>query len=204
MKLYAFQGSCALAPHIALNWAGADYNLEMIERSETRKPDFLKINPVGKVPVIVTDDGKTIAQVNTVLLWIAENYPDAGLLPGGDTVDWRMLLAQFNGDVHPAFTPYFLTFRFAENEDTQKEVKSVAVKELDFQLSLLDRLMDGKEWVAGGKRSILDAYLYVFCTWAQFVKPKSLKDYPNLAAFHAKLSQDEGVQKALKQQGLMK
>lgn len=204
MKLYAFPGSCALAPNIALNWAGADYDLELIQRSDTRKPDFLKINPIGKVPVVETDDGKTITQVNTILLWIAETWPDAGLMPGGDTLDWRMLLAQFNGDVHPAFTPYFLTFRFAEDEDTQKAVKSVAVKELDFQLSLLDRHMDGKEWVTGGKRSLLDAYLYVFCTWAQFVKPKSLKDYPNLAAFHARLSQDEAVQTALKQQGLVK
>lgn len=204
MKLYAFPGSCALAPHIALNWAGADYDLELIERSATRKPDFLKINPVGKVPVIINDAGKTIAQVNTVLLWIAENYPDASLMPDGDTTDWRMLLAQFNGDVHPAFTPYFLTFRFADDEETQKKVKSVAVEELDFQLSLLDDHMKGKDWVFGGKRSLLDAYLYVFCTWAQFVKPKSLKDYPNLAAFHAKMSQDEGVVAALKQQGLMK
>ena len=84
MKLYYFTGSCALAPHIALEWAGADYELSEMKRSETRAPEFLKKNPAGKVPVLELDDGRCIAQVNAVLQFIAETWPEAGLGPGSN------------------------------------------------------------------------------------------------------------------------
>ena len=81
MKLYYFQASCALAPHIALEWAGADYDLAEMKRSETRAPEFLEKNPAGKVPVLELDDGTCVSQVNAVLQYIAETWPGAGLAP---------------------------------------------------------------------------------------------------------------------------
>jgi len=204
MKLYSFTGACALAPHIALEWAGADYELELIKRSDTRSPDFLKLNPAGKVPVLVTDDDRVLTEVPAVLLWIAEHWPEAGL-GAEDSEDGRYAmrkwLAEFNGDIHPAFTPYFLTFRYADDKAAQKEVKAKAAEEVDFQLSIVERHLDGRDWVLGDRRSVLDAYLFVFCLWAGFL-PKPLKDYPNLAAFAGRMKADPGVQAAMSAQGL--
>lgn len=203
MKLYSFTGACALAPHIALEWAGADYSLELVKRSETREPDFLALNPVGKVPVLVLDDGRTLTQVNAVLLWIAETWPAAELGPE-DTTDGRYRmqnwLSHFNGDIHPAFTPYFLPFRFADDKAAQKEVRTTALKELTFQLSHVERHMAGRDWVLE-RRSVLDPYLYVFCQWANFL-PGKLDAFPNMAAFFKRMNGDAGVQAATKAQDL--
>lgn len=204
MKLYSFTGACALAPHIALEWAGADYELELIKRSETREPEFLKLNPVGKVPVLVRDDGTVMTHVNPILMWIGERYPDAKLIPeGGEETRWalRRWLAEFNGDIHPAFTPYFLTYRFTDDKEAGKGVKAKAAEEVDFQLGVVERHMEGRDWMLGDRRSILDAYLYVFCVWAGMM-PKPLKEYSNLAAFAARMNADPGVQAASKAQGL--
>jgi len=206
MKLYSFTGSCGLAPNIALEWAGADYELELIKRSDTRKPDFLKLNPVGKVPVLELDDGRVLTEVPAVLMWIAEHWPDAKLGPdtNEDSVNaMRKWLSGFNGDIHPSFTPYFLTFRYAESEDAQKEVKSIAAEEVAFQLSVVDRHMAGHDWVMGERRTVADAYLMVFCMWAGFL-PGKLSAYPNLAAFAERMQADPGVKAAMKAQKLLK
>jgi glutathione S-transferase len=204
MKLYSFTGSCALVPNIALEWAGADFELELIKRSATREPELLALNPVGKVPILVLDDGKVLTQVNAILMWIAEEWPDAKLAPkagGEDPWPLRKWLAQFNGDIHPAFTPYFLSFKFAETKEAQKEVKAKAAKEVEFQLSIVDRHMAGRDWVLDAGRSVADAYLYIFCLWAGFL-PGTLSAYPNLAAFAGRMKDDPGVQAAVTAQGL--
>jgi len=94
-----------------------------------------------------------------------------------------------------------LTFRYAESEGAQKEVKAHAAQEVDHQLSIVERHMEGREWMLGDQRGILDAYLFVFCLWAGFL-PKPLKEYPNLSAFAERMKADPGVQAAMKAQGL--
>jgi glutathione S-transferase len=76
-----------------------------------------------------------------------------------------------------------------------------AAQEVDFQLAVVERHMDGRDWMLGDRKSILDAYLYVFCRWAEFL-PKPLPEYPNLAAFTARMNEDAHVQTATKAQGL--
>ena len=206
MKLYYFKGSCALAPHIALEWAGADYETEAVKRNATRSPEFLEtINPRGKVPVLELDDGRKLDQVNAILLWIAEAFEDADLGPGESADDrfaMQNLLSHFNGDVHPAFTPYFLTHRFTTEEGHQPSVKDAALKELAFQLDGLERHMEGRQWVLGDRRTILDAYMTVFCSWARFV-PGAFDGRSNLKAYWDRMQEDEGAHAALNQQGLI-
>ena len=208
MKLHYFQGSCALAPHIALEWAGADYELSEMKRSETRAPEFLKKNPAGKVPVLELDDGRCVAQVNAVLQFIAETWPEAGLDPGsngdGSTAQRRAMqrwLSHFNGDVHTSFTPYFMTYRFADSDEAKAEVKAHAAGEVAFQLKIIEDHMAGRDWMMGTDRSILDPYLFVFTLWAGFM-PDRLNAFPNLKAFSKRMKEDPGVHNALAMQGM--
>lgn len=208
MKLYYFTGSCALAPHIALEWAGADYELSEMKRSETRAPEFLKKNPAGKVPVLELDDGRCIAQVNAVLQFIAETWPEAVLGPGsngdgsaGQRRAMQRWLSHFNGDVHTSFTPYFMTHRFADSDGARAEVKAHAAGEVAFQLKIVDEHMAGRDWMMGAGRSILDPYLFVFTLWAGFM-PDRLNAFPNLKAFGKRMKGDPGVHNALAMQGM--
>jgi glutathione S-transferase len=206
MKLYYFKSSCALAPHIALEWAGAEYETEGVKRSATRSPEFLEnINPYGKVPVLELDDGAKLSQVTTILMWIARHFPNADL--GADegeagAVEMDAMLSHFNSDVHTAFTPYFLTNKYTTEEGHQQSVKDAVQGEIDFQLADLEQHMEGRDWVLGERRSILDTYLFVFCTWARYV-PGVLDDKPNLKAFGKRMMADPAVESALKQQGMM-
>ena len=204
MKLHYFQASCALAPHIALEWAGADYDLSEMKRSETRAPEFLKKNPAGKVPVLELDDGSCVTQVNAVLLFIADRWREAGLGGDGSEETRRTLqrwLSHFNGDVHTSFTPYFMTHRYADSDAAKAEVKAHAAGEVAFQLGVIEDHMAGRDWMLGDARSILDPYLFVFTVWAGFM-PDRLNAFPNLKAFNKRMREDPGVHNALKMQGM--
>ena len=148
---------------------------------------------------------KLLDQVNAILLWLADTYKDPDLGPGegaDDQYAMHNLLNHFNGDVHNAFTPYFLTHRFTTEEDNQPSVKEAALKELAFQLDGLERHLEGRTWVLGDRKTILDAYMTVFCSWCRFV-PGAYDTRPNLKAYWDRVQEDEGAKSALTQQGLI-
>jgi glutathione S-transferase len=105
MKLYYLAGSCALAPHIALELSGLPYEAIRVERGKQTDPSYLAINPLARVPALVTPDHDTITEVPAVLCFIAEMAPDRRLLPDVGTREryealrWMAYLAS---TVHPA------------------------------------------------------------------------------------------------------
>lgn len=81
MKLYYLPGSCALAPHVALELSGLPYEAVRVERGKQTDPSYLAINPLGRVPALVTPDHDTITEVPAVLCYIADAAPKRRLLP---------------------------------------------------------------------------------------------------------------------------
>src|ERR1700749_3961903 len=84
-KLYYAPGTCALATHIALEEAGADYEAVRIDfgSQAQRSPDYLAINPKGRVPALVTERG-TLTETPGLLLFVAQQFPSAELAPLSD------------------------------------------------------------------------------------------------------------------------
>ena len=81
-KLYYAPGTCALASHIALEEAGASYTAERLDfkNNQQTSPQYLAINPKGRVPALVTDRG-TLTETPAILAFIAQSFPQAKLVP---------------------------------------------------------------------------------------------------------------------------
>ena len=81
-KLYYAPGTCALASHIALEEAGASYTAERLDfkNSQQTSPQYLAINPKGRVPALVTERG-TLTETPAILAYIAQGFPQARLMP---------------------------------------------------------------------------------------------------------------------------
>jgi glutathione S-transferase len=104
MKLYVLPGSCALACHIALEWADAAYELEVLTRDSLQSEQFLAVNPKAKVPALMLDANDVITEAPAVLLLIADLFPDAP--PASDLVRRAKLnetLSELTSEAHPAF-----------------------------------------------------------------------------------------------------
>ena len=130
-KLYYSPGSCALASHIALEEAGADYETVRVDfgAEEQRKPEYLAINPKGRVPALITEKG-ILTETPAILLFIAQSHPEAGLAPLDDAFDLARLQA-FNSylcsTVHVAHAHRGRGHRWADDPAAIKLPYGVAI-----------------------------------------------------------------------------
>lgn len=204
MKLFYMPGACSLAPHIVLEWIGKPFELGRIERGKTREPDFLAVNPAGKVPALVEDGGRVLTEAEAILLYLAETFPDDQLGPS-PTADARYemhkWMSYLTGDVHPAFYPYFLPQRYIADEHQYHMIREAAYTQIDACFQLLDRHMENRTYMVEDRRTILDPYLFVFCRWGKSL-PKPFSDYPYLHHFLMQMADDEGVQRAMQAQSI--
>ena len=78
LKLFWAPGTCALASHIALEEAGAQVETVKLDftKGDQRKPEYLKVNPKGRVPALVTDRG-ILTETPAILAWIAQTREKA-------------------------------------------------------------------------------------------------------------------------------
>lgn len=202
MKLYSFSGSCGLASNIVLNWIGQPFELKLLQKEDTKTADYLKLNPMGKVPLL-DDDGFILSENAAVLTYLADKHPQAQLA-GGDDIKQRALVEHWlgfiNSEVHPAFKPLFGATAYLQDPAAIEQTQAHARTQLRKLFEIADAQLGQSDYLAG-HRSVADAYLFVTVLWTDFVKVdiSGLKD---VAAFKKRMQADPAVQKALKDEGL--
>ena len=199
MKLYFAPGTCALACWIAMEWAGADYEVEKIKAYTD--PEFLKVNPMGMVPALHIGGPRAMTQADAILQYIAESHPEAnlGANPGLENqFEFNETMAFLTGDFHPAFWPMFVPARYTtlKTKEALDGAIEASFPRIDKVMAHLDGLLEGSDHVYQNKRSVADAYAFVMARWSVHT-PKSYKEYPNLARFMENMKQDPAVQKVL-------
>lgn len=203
MKLYSFSGSCALATHIVLEWIGKPYTVQLMQKEDLSKPEFLKLNPNGQVPTLEDDDGWVLFENAAILNYLADKYPETKL--GGDGTprghaEVNRWLSVINSDMHPAFKPLFGTTSFLDDQGMIEKTKDNARQRLRVYFELMNKQLGKHDWIAG-TRSIADPYLFVLLRWSKAVKV-DLAGLDNLKQFEQRMRADAAVQKALKDERL--
>lgn len=199
LTLYFAPGSCARVPLIALEELGRPFETRLVAfmKGEHKAPEYLAMNPAGKVPLLVAN-GQPIAQNLAIQTFLARSFPEARLLPfTGDPLDDARILSQlswFSADLHQLVTRIRIPF-FA-CDAAPGRVKEQASEAMAAQLKPMNERLAGQNWVLGNSWSTLDAYLY----WVWFritgagFDPAS---FPNIAAHSARMDARPAVQRAL-------
>lgn len=204
MKLCYMPGSCALAPHIALHWIGRPFELWKIDRTLLQDPQYLAINPQGKVPALIEDDGTTLVECGAILSYLAEKFPEARLGPSDHPrarYEMNRWISHLGGNVHPAFYPFFLTSRYHPDPAQHPAVKEHAHAQIYKQMDLMERQMEGRDWVLEGRKTVVDAYLFALFRWNKRLQ-RPMTEYPDLLRWYQKMGEDPGVRKAMEEQQL--
>lgn len=200
--LYYAVGACSLAPHIVLEWIGAPYEAVKVEFGS---PELLAVNPAGAVPTLREDDGWLLTQAGAILNYLAQKHPEAGLF-GDDNVRTRAEIYRWSffmtSDMHASFWPIFLPERFTVQTDeaAQAAVTEAGQKLVAKQLGILNNHLEGRSWLVGDQRSIVDAYAFPMIRWAINLLPAGLTGFPNVQALHDRLAADPAVQKVLREE----
>jgi glutathione S-transferase len=169
LKFYFGVGSCSLASHIALEEANAAYEAVRVDLAggEQRKPEYLALNPKGRVPTLVTDRG-ALTENPAILAFIAQTYPQARLAPLGDAFAFAQVQA-FNSylcsTVHVARAHFVRGYRWADDPAAIAEMKRKAPQVFADCFDLIERRMIAGPWVMGDAYSICDPYLFTLARW---------------------------------------
>ncbi len=110
MKLFSYWRSlAAFRVRIALNLKGQSYDVVSTDliKGEQFDPEYLKINPQGVVPALITDDGNTLTQSMAILEYLDETYPEPALMPADTMARARVrsLCMILVADMHPLVVP---------------------------------------------------------------------------------------------------
>jgi glutathione S-transferase len=168
-KLFYSPGSCALASHIALEEAAAEYTLARVDfsRSEQRSPEYLAINPKGRVPALVTDDG-TLTETPAILAYLAQRFPQAKLAPFDDPFAFAKVQA-FNSylcsTVHVAHAHRMRATRWADDPAAIEAMKRKVPESVGAAFALIENGMLEGPWVMGECYTICDPYLFTLAEW---------------------------------------
>lgn len=204
MKLFYLPGSCALGPHIALECSGLAYEAVRIERGRQTDPAYLAINPLGRVPTLMTDTHGTITEAPVVLSYIADIAPARRLLPAVGTPERYEALrwmAYISSTVHPALGRLWRAERFCDDTSCQSSVAGAAATQLADDFAHIETHMSNRQWVAGDDLTVADFHLFVFGRLGLRL-PASTRDFPNFHRHTLRVAALPATQSAMSYEGI--
>lgn len=173
LNFYYAPGTCALASHLALELADARYEAVRLDfrAQQQRSPEYLRVNPKGRVPALATDRG-VLTETPALLLFIAQSFPESGLAP----LDDAFLLAKMNefnaylcATVHVNHAHKGRGYRWVEPEDTAaiEAMRRKVPTTMAESFTLIEEQMLQGPWVLGERFSTCDLYLFTIAGWLQ-------------------------------------
>lgn len=171
VTLYYAPHTCSLASHITLEDANAEYVLKRIDfaKTEQRNPEYLAINPKGRVPALVTPRG-ILTETPAVLAFIAQSFPQARLAPLDDPFAFAEVQA-FNSylcsTLHVAHAHRMRGYRWADNPAAIVAMQKKVPESVGACYDLIERQMLKGPWVIGDAYTIADPYLFTLAQWLE-------------------------------------
>ena len=171
LKLYYATGTCALATHIALEEAGAPYEAVRVDFASQaqRKPEYLAVNPKGRVPALVTENG-TLTETPGLLLFVAQRFPSTELAPLSDPFALAQV-QEFNSylcaTVHVAHAHGRRGARWADDAGAIEAMKRKVPATMTECAELIEQKLLKGPWVMGEQYTICDPYLFTIGTWLE-------------------------------------
>jgi glutathione S-transferase len=172
LTLFSSPRACSLACHIALEESGLEFDLALtkVRQGEHQTPEYLRVNPWGKIPALRIDD-EVLTEAQAILSYIGDSAaPEVTLIPQNDALqrarahEWMNFLTS---TVHIAFRPLFKPQYLISDAALYPKLHEIGIPNLRRTLLEVDRRLEAKEWALGDNFSVCDPYLLVFYIWSQ-------------------------------------
>ncbi|MEM8980162.1 MAG: glutathione S-transferase family protein [Pseudomonadota bacterium] len=202
LKLFVAPGSCARVPTIALEEIGVPFETELLSMAsgQQKSPEFLAVNPKGKVPVLVVD-GVPLTENVAILSWLHRIYPEAALLPATydpfESAQQTADLAFFSGTVHPHLTRVAMPVKFIEDAELAFDiVRSKATTDMIPVMAMINARLADRPWWYGEAWSIVDAYLF-WVWWRLRSVNFAPEAFPNIVDHAERIQKRPSVARAM-------
>lgn len=203
MRLYYAPGACSLGIHILLEEIGRPYEAEAVDifKGAQHAPGYRAVNPKGKVPALLRDDGTVLTEYPAIAVWLARSFPETELLgrtPEGEArtlelVDHVVSTLHMRG-----FTFYMVARKFVSDPAAQAELRAFGKGILTEGVAMLSEHLGRRDWFMG-RFSIADPTVFYLLNWLT----REGFDLPaNLVAFSDRMRARPAVRAALEQEGI--
>ncbi|HET6629452.1 MAG TPA: glutathione binding-like protein [Woeseiaceae bacterium] len=197
MNLYFAPLACSLATRIAFYEAGKDIHYTQVDLKAKRLADgtnYFRINPMGQVPALRTDDRKMLTENSAVLQFVGGLFPESGLVPADEI--GRIQLARWLGfistELHKTiFAPIF-------DGKAPEDVKAYARGKAPQRLDVLQNHLAGHEFLLD-HFTVADAYLVTVLNWAASSNI-DLREWPAVNEYHGRLLQRPSIAQAVREE----
>lgn len=208
LEIHYAPGTCARASLIALEETGAPFEARLVRfmKADHKAPDYLALNPKGKVPLLVAD-GKGLTENVAILSYLNETFPNASLLPKTSSpLEKAQQIADLcfcGSTLHPFATRLrFPQFMLAHGAAVET-IRGAWEKTLELiapSLKIIDERLAGEKWWYGDRWSVMDGYLFwVFSSLEKAALP--FEDYPNYADHYCRCGERPSVKRAVTREG---
>jgi glutathione S-transferase len=200
LTLYYAPHTCSLASHIALEDAGAPYELRRIDfkSTEQQSPAYLAINPKARVPALVTPRG-ILTETPAMLAFIAQSFPDARLAMLEDPFSFAEIQS-FNSylcsTVHVAHAHRMRGYRWTDDPAAIVALQKKVPQSVTACFEMIEHNMLRGPWVMGGTYTVADAYLFTLAQWME-ADGVDLARIPRVLEHRARMAERPNVKKAI-------
>ena len=184
MRLYEFGPTRSIRARWALQELGVGFEPITVNlvAGEHRRPEFLKINPAGKIPVLVDGD-VVLTESVAIVLYLAEKYPEKGFLPrdlAGRAQVHRWLLFAATELEQPLWRISRHTALYPEDERLPGDV-TLARREFEEMAAVLEKHLRGRDFVVGDHATVADFVVAYTLDWGG--EARLLDEFPVLRRY---------------------
>jgi glutathione S-transferase len=196
--LYYAPAACSLVPYVTLTEAGASFTVRNVNtrKGENRSADYRRVNPKGKVPVLVID-GDPLTENVAIQLWIARAFPHARLLPLDPMQEIKAisLMSWFASGIHPHLTPNARPERYCDLPGSEEAVKRVANRLLLEDFDLAEHMLARRDWFFEHFTAV-DAYFF-WCFRRAILFELDVAAFGHCLAHYERMQTRRSVQRVL-------
>ena len=203
--LHYFPGNASLLPHMMLREIGVPFELRLVDRNSNaqKSPDYLALNPHGRIPVLVDGD-LVLYETAAIALHLAEGHPEAGLAPAVGTRERALF---YRWMVHLTNTPqaeyraWFYPHEHVTDEAAVPSVKQAAQERLEGMFDRIAADLGGGPWLLGERFCAADLFLFMLIRWGRAM-PRPPRALPELNALGERVLARPAVQATIEAEGL--
>lgn len=201
-KLYWAPRTGAFAPEATLLEIGAAFEAIRVDtgKGEQQGEAYRRLNPVGQIPALELPDGSVMTESLALCLWLADAYPDAGLIPpAGEAARARLLRWLIFGlcNIYESDLRYSYASRYTSDPDGVESVRTAAARRMDDSFAMLDAALGEGPYLLGERYSVADPYILMLTCW-QPDTAALLHRLPNVARLCAATMKRPAIADALR------
>ncbi|WP_304164218.1 glutathione S-transferase family protein [Phenylobacterium aquaticum] len=205
IELHYYPGNASLFPHMLLRELEVPFVLRLVDRDAGAQtsPAYLKLNPNGKIPVLI-DGEVVIYETAAIALYLTDTYPQKGLSPPPGTpqrADYYRWMVHLSNTPQAEFRAWFYPHEFTTDPDGVAGVKTATGLRLSDVFGRIEGLLGAGPWLLGERFSAADLYLLMMTRWGRTL-PNPIRDLPNLGAHAARVLARPAVAATFKAEGL--